>query len=201
MSDRAARRDVHIFDPKDPNTVLGGLTITKGITNTNFYSMVGIIFIFTSDYHLRRGHRSGPIIKKDDRPLQAGNYFIIAAAGSFAMNTEPWMIRSDSLLSTRPPTAEFIDAVRNRDRGCIISGRRPNNLQLERGYWGGFQVAPIFPLSHEDYWAAHNPPVSIDSPQNGILLRSDIRSHFESYTVSINPDVCMTSGSLLGFIF
>ena len=199
MSDRAAGRNVHIYDSMDPNTVLGGLTITKGITNTNFYSMVGIIFVFSTDYTLRRGHKSGPIIKKDDRPLQVGNYFIITA-GSYAMNMEPWLIRSDSL-PARPPTAEFMNAVRNRDRGCIISGRRLNNMQLERGYWGGFQVAPIFPLAYEEYWAAQNPPVSIDSPQNGILLRSDIRSHFESYTVAINPDVCMTSGSLLSFIF
>ena len=191
MSDRAAGRNVHIYDPRDPNTILGGLIVT----NTNFYSMVGITFIFTTDYTLRRGHNSGPTIKRDSHPLQKGNHFIVTA-GSFTINSEPWLIRSNSL-PTRPPTAEFINAVRNRDRGCVITGTPASNMH--RGLFRGFQVTHIFPLAHEGFWAAHDyghlmsdhPPVSIDSPQNGIWLRSDIRCHFESYTLAINPDVCM----------
>ena len=39
-SDRSAGRNVHIYDARDPDVVLGGLTLTNGVTNANFYSMV-----------------------------------------------------------------------------------------------------------------------------------------------------------------
>ncbi|PUU84228.1 hypothetical protein B9Z19DRAFT_1098221 [Tuber borchii] len=192
MSYRAIGRNVHIYDSRDPNTILGGLLVTNGVTNTNFYSMVGIIFIFTTDYTLRQGQKSGPTIKRDDKPLQQGSYFIVTA-GPFTINSEPWLIRG-STLPTPPLTTEFLNTIRNRDRRCVVTGTPVGDICVRMGYWRGFQVTHIFPLAHEECWAAgyghliSNPPVSIDSPQNGILLRSDIRSHFENYTFSINPD-------------
>ena len=46
-SDRSEGRDVHIYDAKDPSqTVLGGLHLTKGITNILFYSVIEIILLF-----------------------------------------------------------------------------------------------------------------------------------------------------------
>ena len=35
--------------------------------------------------------------------------------------------------------------------------------------------------------------------QNGLLLRNDIHDLFDSYDVSINPDVCLYRGCLLNF--
>ncbi|PUU84241.1 hypothetical protein B9Z19DRAFT_1112001 [Tuber borchii] len=176
MSDRSIGRNVHIYDARDPETILGGLIVTDGMTNTNFYSMVDIVFIFTTSYTLRLKSRT--TIKRNDHPLREGSYFIVTA-GSFAINSEPWLIRTDSL-PTPPPTPEVYNAIRNRDGGCVII--------WTGGYWGGFRVTHIFPLSHEEYWATHgyghsisNQPVSIDSPQNGILLKSDIQAHFENY--------------------
>jgi hypothetical protein len=52
-ANRSAGRDVHIYDAKDPNTALGGLVLTNGITNVNLYSMVEIFCIFDSNYLLR----------------------------------------------------------------------------------------------------------------------------------------------------
>ncbi|PUU84244.1 hypothetical protein B9Z19DRAFT_1060352 [Tuber borchii] len=194
MPARAIGRNVYIFDPRDPGTILGGLMVTNGMTNTNFYSMVEIIFIFTTDYTLHRGQKSGPTIKRDDNPLQEGSYFVVTS-GSLTINSEHWLIRADSL-DPGPPTAEFCNSIRNRDRRCVISGARASSIH--RGYWAGFSVTHIFPLAHEKYWNIHNygssistlpkSGRSIDSVQNGILLRSDIRCHFESYLVSINPD-------------
>jgi hypothetical protein len=51
-ANRSAGRDVHIYDVNDPTTVLGGLVVTNGVTNANFYSTVEIIFIFNQDYFL-----------------------------------------------------------------------------------------------------------------------------------------------------
>jgi hypothetical protein len=52
-ANRSAGLDVHIYDANDSATVLGGLSLTNGVTNANFYLMVEIIFIFGSNYFLR----------------------------------------------------------------------------------------------------------------------------------------------------
>jgi len=72
--DRALDRDVFIYDAKDPDKVLGGLILTNGVTNANFYSMVEIMIIFSGGFSLLDG--SGIKIKRNDDPLQTGNYFI-----------------------------------------------------------------------------------------------------------------------------
>ena len=63
----------------DPTTVLGGLILSNGVTNANFYSMVEILIIFASDFFLR--DESDTKIERDDRPLQPGKYYIVAAGG------------------------------------------------------------------------------------------------------------------------
>ena len=74
---RSAGRNVHIYSANDPTTVLGGLVLTNGVTNANFYSMVEIIFIFGSDYFLR--DEGGVAVERNDRPLQPGNYYILTS--------------------------------------------------------------------------------------------------------------------------
>jgi hypothetical protein len=75
-ADRSLDRDVLIYDAKDPDRVLGGLILTNGVTNANFYSMIEILIIFGGDFSLLDG--VGTKIKRDDGPLQSGNYFIDA---------------------------------------------------------------------------------------------------------------------------
>jgi hypothetical protein len=75
---RAEGRKVHIFNASDPNTELGGLFLTKGVTNANLYAMVGIIVIVTSEYFLQDARNIR--IEKDDKELQPGNYYIVAAS-------------------------------------------------------------------------------------------------------------------------
>ncbi len=72
--DRSSGRDVHIYDIKDPSTVLSGLFLENGITNANFYSMVEIIVKFSSDFELQ--HEGNTKIERDDDPLRPGNYYI-----------------------------------------------------------------------------------------------------------------------------
>ena len=98
---------------------------------------------------------------------------------------------------TRTHTAKFRDAVRARDCGCIITGTEAEDADV--GDWMAFHAAHIFPLGHESHWIDNNydrwitvPAVrgeSINSVQNGLLLRKDIRSLFDTYGLSINPDV------------
>jgi len=76
-------------------------------------------------------------------------------------------------------------------------------MDTDFGFWDGFQAAHVFSLAYEDHRNKHNfsrwiikQPVtggSINSLQNGLLLRTDIHQQFDNYILSINPDVCISS--------
>jgi hypothetical protein len=84
-----------------------------------------------------------------------------------------------------------------RDRQCFISGEEAVNADI--GFWWGLEAAHIFPLAYEGYWRDSNygrwitipskEGGTINSVQNGLLLRSDLHQLFGNYAVSINPDV------------
>ena len=100
-------------------------------------------------------------------------------------------------MATGTHTATFCDAVRARDGECVITGLQAEDAVV--GDWVGFDAAHIFPLGHESHWIENNydrwitvPAVrggSINSVQNGLLLRTDIHAVFDAYGFSINPDV------------
>lgn len=74
-------------------------------------------------------------------------------------------------------------------------------MNAKYGDWIGFAAAHIFPLAYEQQWTNQSFGQSIsiipsygrtiNSVQNGLLLRSDIRQLFDAYFFSINPDVCI----------
>jgi len=118
--------------------------------------------------------------------------------GSISVSDEAPLTRAAALPSgTR--VESFRDAVRERDRRCIITGRRA--VLAHVGRWRGFEATHIFPLAYEKHWNDHNygswitvPPAieshgSINSVQNGILLKREIHDFFDSYDLAINPDV------------
>ncbi|KAF1808661.1 hypothetical protein P152DRAFT_462221 [Eremomyces bilateralis CBS 781.70] len=189
--DRSEGRDVHVYDANDSTTVLGGLVLTNGVTNSNFYSMVDILVLFTSCFELQ--HEETKVERNDD-PLQPGKYYIIAA-GPFSVNNEPWLLRTISH-STGTRTDSFRNAIRSRDRRCVISGQKA--VGAYRNNWRGFEAAHVFPLAYEGDWTQHGydrwitiPPEkggTINSVQNGMLLRTDIHQLFDSYDLSIDPD-------------
>ena len=80
-NNRSVGRNVHIYDAKHPDSVIGGLLLTNGVTNGNFYSMVEILIVFTSTFLLR--DEGGAEIKKDNDPLQPGKYYIVATGKFF----------------------------------------------------------------------------------------------------------------------
>ncbi|OCK73002.1 hypothetical protein K432DRAFT_314066 [Lepidopterella palustris CBS 459.81] len=190
---RSPGRDVHVYDANDPSTVLGGLILANGITNANFYSMVEILVLFTDTFFLR--DEDDTKIERDDHPLQSGKYYIVAT-GSFEINNEQWLLRMMSR-QTGTRIQSFGNAVRSRDRRCVISGKEVPVIGGEL-YYKGFQAAHIFPLAYQGHWIENNysrwitiAPAnggSINSVQNGLLLRSDIHELFDSYDLSINPD-------------
>jgi len=96
----------------------------------------------------------------------------------------------------------FRDAVRERDRRCVITGKRV--LLPHLGRWRGFVATHIFPLAYEGHWNDHNygswitiPPAneshgSINSVQNGILLKTELHDFFDCCDLDNYKIVCFT---------
>ena len=72
--DRSANRNVHIYDAKNPDGVLGGLSLTDGVTNANIYAMIEIFLILDQVYLLQY---NGMEVEKDEQALRHGNYYIV----------------------------------------------------------------------------------------------------------------------------
>lgn len=158
--------------------------------------MIEIFILFNGEYILR--NESGTTIKTDDSPLLPGNYYI-DSPNPIQINNETPLIRTISL-QTGTRVQAFTDAVRSRDRRCVITGTIATMADFD--LWTGFEAAHIFPLAFEGIWNDYNfgrwiksPPDEekikggkINSNQNGLLLRSDIHQLFDMYFISINPD-------------
>ncbi|KAG9234924.1 hypothetical protein BJ875DRAFT_504372 [Amylocarpus encephaloides] len=61
---RSGGRNVHIFNTRDRSTLVGGLVLTTGVTNTNLYTMIEIFVIFSGEYVLQNGNRRYVIIRQ-----------------------------------------------------------------------------------------------------------------------------------------
>jgi hypothetical protein len=113
------------------------------------------------------------------------------------VNDEPFLTRAQSV-ATGTRTQDFRNAVRDRDRRCVIS-KEVNDEYFDPDSWAGFEAAHIFPLAYEHQWLQENysrwitmvPPQggSINSVQNGLLMFTGLHSLFDQYIFSINPDV------------
>ena len=113
------------------------------------------------------------------------------------MSNEPWLVRTISH-ATGTCVKSFCDAVCTRDRRCVISGVKAVSAPFR---WTGFEAAHIFPLAYEGYWndndygrwitisPENGKEGTINSVQNGLLLDSAVHQLFDSYDLSINPDV------------
>ncbi len=107
------------------------------------------------------------------------------------MNDEVCLTRTISM-GQGTSTRGFRDQVRERDRACIVSGQK-----VSKKRWEGYQASHLFPLAYLAHWNTENfgrwittgGSDTINSVQNGILLRAHLHQLFDSYCFSINPDV------------
>ncbi|KAK0651382.1 HNH endonuclease-domain-containing protein [Cercophora newfieldiana] len=193
---RALARDVFIYDLRDFDTLLGGLVLTAGVTNANFYAVVDIIIDISPPGPFFLQDENGETIAQDAQPLLPGRYFVVAD-GTVKKAAEAAFTRMMSF-QTGTRVDEFRDEVRERDGRCVVT--KEENLNKEFGLWEGFEAAHIFPLAYEHQWKtqgwtqqitilpSRRSYGTINSVQNGLLLRDDIHTLFDSYHFSINPD-------------
>ena len=88
---RAYGRDTFIYDSNHRDTLLGGLWIAEGTTNANLYYMVEIICVFTGTFDLHDDNEQ--LVKRDEKPLQPGNYFIVSN-GKSLLRFLRWPLKS-----------------------------------------------------------------------------------------------------------
>ena len=81
-SNRAVGRNVHLYDATNRTNAFGGLLLTAGITNKNFYQMVGILLILKTSFILQ--DESGTEVEMNDDPLQPGNYYVVGKCTTLA---------------------------------------------------------------------------------------------------------------------
>lgn len=67
MVNRTTGRNVLIYDRQDPDTIIGGLVATYGMTDAHLYSIVDIALKFSESYSLRL--KTGKTIQREEKPL------------------------------------------------------------------------------------------------------------------------------------
>ncbi|KAG0133620.1 hypothetical protein HOY82DRAFT_482623 [Tuber indicum] len=199
-------RNTHIYSSNDRSTVLGGLRAGYSTTNASLYFMLEIFCTF-SDTYVLQDDREQPV-ERDRAQLEPGNYYFVTNGPITVTDEAPLNFTRSTGVGTRSDASR--QAVRDRDQGCIITGRRAT--LAPSGHWFVAEAAHIFPLAYEAYWIDNDfngcitiPPARpshgfINSVQNGILLSGEIHSFFDSYLFAINPDgnhkiACFTSAT------
>ena len=74
-SNRAVGRNIHLYGARDNTSALGGLLLTTGMTNKNFYQMVEILLILETSFFLQ--DEPGTKVEVNDDPLLPGNYYVV----------------------------------------------------------------------------------------------------------------------------
>ncbi|EAU32016.1 predicted protein [Aspergillus terreus NIH2624] len=145
------------------------------------------------------------MLPRDNQYVDVGNYAVLTTNASYLrvqQTPEKAMHRCVSPEGKTDPNSlhtKFRDKVRDRDGACMITG----TPHPEGEDWGGYESTHIWPLAREGTWNAtpqlHGwitdtaPAAEIGgsrlfSPQNGILMKSDLHTRFIVYKFSINPD-------------
>jgi hypothetical protein len=196
---RSIRRNVWIEFASEPGVVQGGLKAADNLTWREFLDMLNIVFHADGGFQARLLGSMLPPITATDQPLVHGQYVLTPLCQGQQMRTsdERFYHRTHSMtLSSVSREDVFADQVRHRDQRCVITGRPVPAESIEENDWVTFEAAHIFPLALDHIFTTHgfsqlvthNHPLGINSPQNGVLLKADIHSLWDSYDISVNPD-------------
>ncbi|KAG0132636.1 HNH endonuclease-domain-containing protein [Tuber indicum] len=194
---RSRLRNVSYDDATKPDIPLGGFVQNGSITETNFHDILGILLVVEGPLRVQM-RISSRIVSRTDAPLETGVYDIYCDT-SIQVSDEPWIYRLSSP-NTCGREDRFNHEISNRDRKCVISGISNPEILIQANIWTTFEAAHIFPLEHESLWTQRDygqwvediddatGSSTINSPQNGFLLQSDVHRMFDQYLISVNPD-------------
>ncbi|GJJ09222.1 hypothetical protein Clacol_003444 [Clathrus columnatus] len=193
-SGRSGGPNVFIFDhPSQPNDtrLLGGFIQNGSVTEANFLDMLSILLVVDAPYNvIRRGDNR--LVTRSQNTLPLGEYEV-HCNDYILISNEPWIKRLITP-STSQRDTRFCQKVRARDGRCVFTGIV--NQGAAYGRWSGFISAHVYPLEAENIWAdnnysrwiTHTEPgqSTINSVQNGFLVRADLHLDWDNYLMSDN---------------
>jgi len=119
--------------------------------------------------------------------------------GDIELSNEVFM-RNHEHYSVAGRETRFRNEIHARDKKCVISGLTNPDENISHGIWPGLHAAHIFPLMFENLWNQFGYSKwitdidndtrsrTINSAQNGFLLRKSIHTIFDQFLLSVNPD-------------
>ncbi|GJJ07143.1 hypothetical protein Clacol_001343 [Clathrus columnatus] len=211
-------RNIEVYNPqtqpptvvaafiKDVNTDIIGTNQHGSISIAGFHLMLNTVLDMNVEWLLYPANATlEPIndgLNADDPSLlPVGNYVILSPDKQFIdikLTSESYRPRTLSLdISGSPRKIEFRERIRARDSRCCVTRKLVKNERFH-----AFRASHIFPIAHKDVWDTlrlyqyieddfpqkEQGPNSINSIQNGLLLRSDIHDLFDAYDFGINVD-------------
>jgi len=126
---------------------------------------------------------------------------------SISVTQEAPLLGTWRYLETGTQDGSFCDAVRRSDRRCVRTDDPVREAQA--GRWRGFDSPYVFPLAYKgkwkeivynslsDRWTNDSDRYRINSVRAAILNNRSIHRYFDTYEVTINPDVEISSSSSL----
>jgi len=144
-------------------------------------------------------NRHGTQQYANDVIVPSGVYVLLQQDGSpveVRLTDASARLRQPTHSNTPTQLEHYRQRTRDRDRKCLITG-------LESPIWSRLKTAHIFPRVHDMEWNRKGYPflitdpapisalggrTKIDSIQNMILLRSDLRDAWDNYEFGVNPE-------------
>ncbi|KAK9365074.1 hypothetical protein V1509DRAFT_643036 [Lipomyces kononenkoae] len=198
-ANRSLGRDIAIYLATDTTVSIGGGFTNPTFTKTTFLDALDVLITHDLPLRVYKINDGRVQIQRTQDPLLPGAYEV-ESDGQISVTDAPYYIRTSSATSSLSPsgrTRSFPAAVRDRDRRCVITGVPMSQRELLLQRWTIYDAAHIFPVALESIFHNYNfgelvvldeRDGSVNSPQNGLLLRKDVHSLFDQYEISINPN-------------
>ncbi|KAI9447196.1 hypothetical protein BJY52DRAFT_1312844 [Lactarius psammicola] len=197
---RLQKRNVEILDSE--GAVIAGFWQYGTLQWDEFYRyMIALVVATTAwtifQYDATQQHR-GASCRPSPGIVQQGHYILLSSAGEpIRIGLVPTLPRPrNPTFSNTPARSHYRTRGRARDGKCLITG-------LQTQTYSRLKVAHIFPRAHEAEWIRKGHPskitdtadeaviggsIKIDSVQNVITLRSDLRDAWDNYEFGVDPN-------------
>ncbi|KAK9342517.1 hypothetical protein V1522DRAFT_415914 [Lipomyces starkeyi] len=196
---RSHGRDIFIYLATDPTVSIGGGFTNPTFTKTTFLDSLDVLITHDLPLRVYKINDGRVRIQRTHDPLLPGEYEV-ESDGHIEVTAAPYYKRTSSAMSSLSASGRvrpFPAAVRDRDRRCVITGVPVTQRELLLQRWTRYDAAHIFPVALEFMFHNYNfgelvvldeRDGSVNSAQNGLLLRKDVHGLCDQYEISINPN-------------
>ncbi|KAM5474565.1 hypothetical protein MauCBS54593_002141 [Microsporum audouinii] len=183
-------RNVWVEFSSAPGITQGGMFAADTMTNRQFLNCLHVAFTANGGFLTYKAGSATPI-EVNDQILEHGVYRLspVVQGEAVTQSNKRYYIRTLSLSDTSRDNA-FMRDVRRRDGRCVITHRINVEAPIN---WTTYEAAHIFPLSLSSLFTqiglrnTIEDDRGVNSPKNGILLKSDIHQLWDTYSIAVNP--------------